>query len=642
MERESKCRKIFKVLLMVVSVLLSGVVAEQPAPYAPSGWRPNGPAFELPQRPLPPQKQEYLPPVDPRRPFTPNNYDDTVDVSVQGLPVPEQRPIFQLSPINGQQYTGPSINADISKLNPSFQQMQYQQQLEKARQFARQREFEATRANTPSNGLPNQQSPRQFAFQTTSTTSTIKPELKTPKAETTTEPIDLNEGESFDDERDINDNKEKVSVEVSKQNLQEYPPELFLRPLAQLNAQPQFISLAQLGQLRAPLYYQPEQTAPAPGFDGPAHLSALPSVLAQRELLSQQAVAPSQAFAQNPLIVQQEQPALLQEPLNQYQPIINEYQPVQPQVQSFPQYQPQQVVVQPQGLNPIQSNQFPQQQPNQFVQPQQPNLFVQAQQPNQFAQPQQPNLYVQPQQPNQFAQPQQPNVFVQPQQPNTFVQQQPNQFAQPQQPTQFPQPRQPKDVEEIEQNDQQFVYQNYQPQFYQPQPANQYQNLEQPLFLAQPALNYQNQDQIYQNQFIPQQYDPNQYQVQPQQVFQDQNALQSGLDINQQGNGIEADQGEEAEEDEQEGPKATAVATAFGTRTQPRVFAKYGAPTQREQETTTTESSVQDVTEPDDAPAIAQATAVASGRRNARFRSRRVRPIFTLDRSGHLVLSQNQ
>lgn len=348
--------------------------------------------------------------------------------------------------------------------------------------------------------------------------------------------------------------------------MQEYPPELFLRPLAQLNTRPQFISLAQFGQLRAPLYYQPDttQAAPAPGFDGPAHLSALPSVLAQRELLSQQAVVPNQGFAQNPIILQQEQPALLQEPLNQYQPTINEYQPAQAQVQPLPQYQPQQVIGQPQVPYQIQPNQLPQQQPGQFAQPQQPNVYVQPQQPNQFLQPQQPNVYVQPQQPNQFAQ--QPNVFVQAQQPSLFAQPQPNQFAQPQQPTQFPQPQRPKDVEEIEQNDQQVVYQNYQPQFYQPQPANQYQNLEQPLYLAQPALNYQNQDQIYQNQFIPQQYDPNQYQVQPQQVFQDQNALQSGLDLNQQGNGIEAEQGEATEEDEQEGPKVTAVATAFGTR----------------------------------------------------------------------------
>ncbi|XP_050358014.1 transcription factor SPT20 homolog [Nymphalis io] len=613
-----------KELLIVASLLLSGVVAEPQAPYPPSGWRPNGPAFELPeQRPqsLTPQKQQYLPPVDPRRPLPPNNFDDAVDVSVQGLPVPEQQPIFQVSPINGQQYTGPTINADVGRLNPSFQQAQYQQQLEKARQFARQREFEATRANIPSNGLPNQQSPRQFAFQTTSTTTiTQTPEFKTPKTETTTEPIDLNEGESLDDANDTKDQKQKVSVEVSKQNLQEYPAELFLRPLSQLNTQPQFISLAQLGQLRAPLYYQPEQVAPVTqGFDGPEHLSVLPSVLAQRQL-NQQAITQNQDFAQNPIIVQQEQAALIQEPLNQYQPIINAYQPAQPQAQAYPQYQPQPVVVQPQILNQIQPNQFPQQQPNQFAQPQQPNPFAQPQQPNEFTQPQQPHVYVQSQQPNQFLQPQQPNIYAQPQQPN-----------------QFPQPQQPKDVEEIEQTDQQVVYQNYQPQFYQPQfPANQYQNPEQPLFLTQPAA-YQNQDLFYQNQFLSQQYDPTQYQVQPQQVFQDQNALQSGLDINQQGNGIEQDEEAEQDEQEDEGPTATAVATAFGTRTQPRIIAQYGAPAQ--EQPTTTESSTQ---EAEDVPAVAQATAVSSGRRNARFRSRRVRPVFTVDRSGHLVLEQNQ
>ena len=37
-------------LLAVISLLVSGAVAEPPAPYAPSGWRPDGPAFVLPQR----------------------------------------------------------------------------------------------------------------------------------------------------------------------------------------------------------------------------------------------------------------------------------------------------------------------------------------------------------------------------------------------------------------------------------------------------------------------------------------------------------------------------------------------------------------------------------------------------------------
>lgn len=318
-------------------------------------------------------------------------------------------------------------------------------------------------------------------------------------------------------------------MEISKQNVQEFRPELLLNPLSQLNLQPQFIPLGQFGQLKAAIYYQPGGIQ---GFDGPAHLSALPSVLAQRELLSRQQQLQNQDFAQNPIIVQ-DQPALVQEPLNQYQPIINQYQPIQPQVQAFPSIQPQSVVVQPQVVNQLQPQptRFPQQ-PDQFGQ--QPNQFSlqpgQFQEPAQF--PQQPNLF--PQQPNQF--PQQPAQF--PQQPNQF----------PQQPDQSPLS---KDVEQIEQNDQQVVYQNYQPQFY--QPANQYQN-EQQLFLAQPGLI--NQNQLYQPLV---QYDQSQAQV-----YQDQNALQSGLEIDQ-GNDLEGNEQEDLETDD-EGSKATAVATAFGAR----------------------------------------------------------------------------
>ncbi|CAH0718434.1 unnamed protein product, partial [Brenthis ino] len=630
-----------KELLTVVSLVLSGVVTQPPAPYPPSGWRPNGPSFDLPQRPqsLPPQKQQYLPPVDPRRPLPPNNFDDNVDLSVQGLPiVVEKQPIFEVSPINGQLYNGPSINADIAKLNPSFQLAQYQQQLEKALQFERQRQFEAARANYPSNGLPNQQPPKQFASQPSSstTTTTPKPEFKSPKPETTTE-SDLNEGETLENPEG---QTEKVSVEVSKQNLQEFRPELLLSPLSQLNAQPQFVTLDQFGQLKAPIYYQPVQ---GQGFDGPAHLSALPSVLAQRELLSQQQQQlQNQGFAQNPIIVQQDQSL---EPINQYQPLIAQYQPIQPQIQGFPQIQPQRVIVQPQVVNQLQPqpNLVPQQpdqyaqQPNQFSLqagqfPQQPRQFPQqpaqyplqpAQFPQQPAQlPQQPSQY--PLQPGQF--PQQPDQFAQ--QPNQFPQQ-PGQF--PQQPSQFPQ--QSKDVEEIEPNDQQVVYQNYQPQFY--QPTNQYQNAEQPLFLAQPGLI--NQNQFYQNPIV--QYDPNQSQPQ---VYQDQNALQSGLDIDQGNDLDQADEQEDLEKDD-EGSKATAVATAFGARTQPRVFAQYGAPIPKVQANPEYPTTVApQESESDDGPAIAQATAVATGRRNAKLRSRRVRPIFTLDRSGHLVLAQQQ
>ncbi|XP_023943605.2 transcription factor SPT20 homolog [Bicyclus anynana] len=677
-----------KELLTLVSLVLSGVVAQ--APYPPSGWRPDGPAFVTPERTqfVSPQ-QQYLPPVDPRRPLTPNGFDEG-DVSVQGLPIIEPQQIFEVSPINGQQYTGPSINADIQRLNPSFQQAQYQQQQEKALQFARQREFENNRARFPSSTLPNQQSPRQFASPpTTTTTTTAKPELKTPQAETTTESINLNEGETLDD--NTKEQKDKVSVEVTKQNIQEYPPEIFLNPFAQLKLQQQFVPFGpQFGQLRAPLFYQPAQLQDGrTGFDGPAHLSALPSVLAQRELLSQQ--AQGQGFAQNPIIVQQ-QPGFIQEPVNKFQPMppiqraqqpvqpvdpeqneepdqdderdVEPLQPTQPS-QDYPQIQAQPVILQQQPINQIQPNQF--QQPQLQYQPQ-PQLQFQSQ-PVQFAQPQyqpQPQLPVQPQviQPSQFPQPQlqyqpqpqliqpqqaQPNPYPQPQlqfqpqpaQPNQFPQPQLQFQPQPAQPNQFLQPQRPKDVEEIEPTDQQVVYQNYQPQFYQPQfQGNQYQTPEQPLFVGQPqqTFAYQNQEQFYQNQFPQQQYDPNQ--AQP----QDGQPLQSGLDINQQGNDI--DQQEEQEnEQEEEGPKVTAVATAFGTRTQPRVFAKYGAPIPKVQQSpgyeTTTEQAQEEPQE-EDAPAVAQATAVASGRRNAKLRSRRVRPIFTLDRSGHLVLAQQQ
>lgn len=44
----------------MISLLVSGAVAEPPAPYAPSGWRPSGPAFELPQPGQAAQQQVML------------------------------------------------------------------------------------------------------------------------------------------------------------------------------------------------------------------------------------------------------------------------------------------------------------------------------------------------------------------------------------------------------------------------------------------------------------------------------------------------------------------------------------------------------------------------------------------------------
>ncbi|XP_041985766.1 mediator of RNA polymerase II transcription subunit 15-like isoform X2 [Aricia agestis] len=561
--------------VLILLSLVCGVMLE--APYPASGWRPDGPAFD-------PTRGQQPYPFDPRNP---NNLDG-VDVSVQGLPTAEQQ-IFQLSPINGQQYSGPSVNADVAKLNPQLQQAQYQQQLQIAREFARQRELEAAARQA---NRQTYQAPGTFGQ-----TTTAKPSRN---PEETTVPFDLNEGETLDASRN---QPEKVSVEITKQNIQEYPAELFLSPLTQLN-QAQFVQLQQLGQLQnTPVIYQQIQAEPQ-GFDGPAHLAALPSVLAQRELFQQQ------QLSQNPIVVQQEAVA---QPAPQYQ--LNQYQPIQPQIPVQQQIQPQYQPGQPQ----IQTAQYQPAQPQ--FQPGQPQF-----QPGQTQfQPGQPQIQtafpVQPQfQPNPY-QPTQPQFPVTP-----SGQYQPQVVFQPQSPK-F-QPANPDDVEEIETNQQQqpqFAYQfqqpNQQPQVYQPQ---FYQPNQQPI-IVQPL----------DNQLI-------QFYQQQQNLETNQQGLQSGLDINQQGNDIE-----EKDRENDDTTTATAVATAFGTRTQPRVVAQYGVPSTVQRQPTpryrTTTEAAQEEPATEDGPAIAEATAVAngSGRRNARLRSRRLRPVFTLDKSGHLVLAQN-
>lgn len=71
------------------------------------------------------QPQQYLPPVDPRIPSRPPPQYPEEDVSVQGLPpAQEQRPLFQTSPLAGQQYSGPGFNKDLRNLDQSFQQSQ--------------------------------------------------------------------------------------------------------------------------------------------------------------------------------------------------------------------------------------------------------------------------------------------------------------------------------------------------------------------------------------------------------------------------------------------------------------------------------------------------------------------------------------
>ncbi|CAH0697817.1 unnamed protein product [Spodoptera exigua] len=676
-----------KELLAVISLLVSGAVAEPPAPYAPSGWKPDGPAFILPQRGQNQQPAQYLPPsasLDPRYPNPSVEYgtpQEEEDVSVQGLPPQrEEVPFFQRSPVNGKQNVGPGFNSDLQNLDQGLKQTQFQEQQQRYREFERQQQRDAQ--FNAANRLPRPQIPAQFAPRTT-TSTTEQPTTEASTEASTTE-LNLNEGETLES----SDKDAKVSVEVAKQKIQEYPGELFLSSLAQLQFQPQFVPIQQFGQLRAPLILQSVQSQSqkqVAGFDAQTHFAALPSILAQQQLQQQKL---EQGY-QNPAVFVAEQPQAQIQPVTAYQqpqfqaePIavqpaqavqpqgfyaqpnvepVAQYQPVNAfpqQLQPAPQFTAQPVVLQPQGVNQLQPAPFQPQQPAQF-QPQQPAQF----QPQQLDQYQPQTVQFQPQ-PAQF-QPQQPAQF-QPQQPDQYqpqtvqFQPQPAQFQpqpaqfQPQpaqfqpQPAQFqpsqPQPQPDQENQDAESNDNN----NYQPQLYQQPflvPANQYQAQYQPQpgYIQAQLINYPGQDvnqfqqQLFQGQLEPQ----NQY---PQ--SQSPDALQSGLDVNQQGNDIEEPQ--EQEEEQDEGNKATAVATAFGTRTQPRVQPKYGAPrpvprVQAAPRTvTTTESTAEEVTE--DGPVVAQAVAIADGNRkkSAKLRSRRVRPVFTLDRSGHLVLAQGQ
>lgn len=348
----------------------------------------------------------------------------------------------------------------------------------------------------------------------------------------------MNEREILEDSEPVSAKQtkaKKVSVEVSRQNLQEYPGELFLSSLAQLQLQPQFVPLQ---QVRSQIVLQQAQEQKQ-GFDGPTHFAALPSVLAQQQLQNQY---------QNPALLVASQPAnpelYVQPAVPQFQPVnyqpsqeqtfvpqsnpdaetvsvqqpVPRYQPVNYQPQAFPQLQPQPPVLQPQ----------PQYQPVAF----QPQYQPVALQPQPQLQPValQPESQLQP-----VALPLQPQGQYQP----SF----------PRKPQQTNQVAQKPDREELDES----YNQNQQPQLYQqPLEPIQYQP-NQNLFPAQlivQDLNQYNQQQYLQPQVI-------------QQNFQGQDQLQSGLDVNQEGNDI--DQAEDKEE-EDENPRATAVATVFGTR----------------------------------------------------------------------------
>ncbi|XP_063390265.1 DNA translocase FtsK-like isoform X2 [Cydia fagiglandana] len=635
--------------LLAVFCVIGAAVAEAPAPYAPSGWRPDGPAFELPQRG---QNPNYLPPVDPRTPA--NIPDADVDVTVQGLPPrQEQQPIFQPSPISGQQYVGPNFNADIRSLDQGLNQAQIQQQ--KAREFARQKQ--ENEARLPSTISPNQYNTRTTVNSRTpvnpnQSTITPRPDFRT--TSTTPADLDLNEGETDEVGSPAVSEKQRVSVEVSKLNIQEYPPELFLNPLAQLRLQP-----VQFGQ--SPIVISGEQSQKqVAGFDAQTHFAALPSIIAQQQLAQQQLDQQRALLQQYPgnqafvvsgqtsnrgFLIQSPQPL---QPIAQLQPLVQPLAPIQGQ----------NVVLQPQGVNQIQPN---------FEQPKKENEDDEQRDDGQSQQPQvqtqfgfQPQPQVIYQQQPQELQPQgfqpqglqpqgfqpqglQPQGFQQPQ----LIYQQPEAF-QPQAETVSQQGYQPQQVSfqqaypqpalqpafQQPQADQPQIYQpqtSYQPQTYQPQfyvPNKQIQGQ----LVSIPA---QNLDQFYQQQFQQQQLSQS----------QGQDALQSGFDVNQQGNSLDQND-KESEENTDGGATATAVATAFGTRTQPRAFSTYGAPIPRAQNTATTEAPAEEVTT-EEGPAIAEATAVARGgrRKSAKLRSRRIRPdspVFTLDKSGRLVLVSGQ
>ncbi|XP_063370540.1 uncharacterized protein LOC134658806 isoform X7 [Cydia amplana] len=642
--------------LLAVLCVIGAAVAKAPAPYAPSGWRPEGPAFELPQRG---QNPNYLPPVDPRTPA--NIPDADIDVTVQGLPPrQDQQPVFQPSPIGGQQYVGPNFNADIRSLDQGLNQAQFQVQQQKAREFARQKQ--ENEARFPSTISPNQFNPRTTVNSRTPsnpTQSTITPRPDFRTTSTTPADLDLNEGETDEVGSPAVSEKQTVSVEVSKQNIQEYPPELFLNPLAQLRLQP-----LQFGQ--SPIVIPGEQSQKqVAGFDAQTHFAALPSIIAQQQLAQQQLVQQRALLQQYPgnqafvvsgqtsnrgFLIQSPQPL---QPVAQLQPLVQPLAPIQGQ----------NVVLQPQGAKQIQPNFEKPKQENeddddeqrdddQSQQPQVQTQFGFQPQPQVIYQQQPQGLQPQGFQPQglqpQGFQPQglQPQGFQQPQliyqQPEAFQPQtetvsqqafQPQQVYQPQQVAfQQAQPAlQP--AFQQSQADQPQIYQpqtSYQPQTYQPQfyaPDQQIQGQ----LVSVPA---QNVDQYYQQQFQQRQLSQS----------QGQDALQSGFDVNQQGNSL--DQNDKESDENTDGATATAVATAFGTRTQPRVFSTYGSPIPRAQNAATTEAPAEEVTT-EEGPTIAQATAVARGgrRKSAKLRSRRIRPdspIFTLDKSGHLVLASEQ
>lgn len=386
--------------------------------------------------------------------------------------------------------------------------LQFQKQQETFRTISRDREFNTRTRQQNNIGVPSVQTPRQF--QTSTYPSITEPTKTTGNTNDSTdnfrftEPEQITANPSNDDKDATYKKKTESPVEITKQNLQEIAPEIYLSPLTQQ------ISLQQLGQLRAPVFYQPN-AASIPqfnqkliasnfGYDGPLHLAALQSILSSQ----------NQGLAQAQLIQNQNQGSFEQMPSmvlvnkNEEQENVypgqqfNQQQPLYPQ-----QLQP--VLVRNQGF--ISENQY--QQSREYLQP---NLNTPQQNDsndndNEYNKNFTPQFVINP-----------PQVY----QPQEV--QYPQQF--------YTAPEQNANDDQGQQNQMAFANQyqiQYRPELVQYQPGNQ------------------NLVQYYQNQ-TPQ---------------QNQNGDTQNNFQDNQGNDLEQTEKDSSDEDDS---SVTAVATAFGTR----------------------------------------------------------------------------
>ncbi|XP_011551959.3 putative mediator of RNA polymerase II transcription subunit 12 [Plutella xylostella] len=357
---------------LAVLLLVAAVAAE--GPYAPSGWKPDGPAFELPSRPNHQAPQSPFIPVDPRNPsFRP----DVDDVTVQGLPVTEVTREFSQSPVSGLQYDGISINAALQSLNQQLHGVQFQKQVEQFNDLEKQR--------------------YEFSFTPLQTGQPDKPLKKTTQTQAPTTTEANNGNDILDVNRPSPPKRDDVEVEVTKQRIETYPPEAFLAPLTQVSF------LSNPGDIfRVPITQQLNQNVLPANYASLGPLTVDPTlsqlqeqtVFPDRELLSKGFLVPDVPEQRTGFIIarepvysqyQQQTPVFLEpltiQPTNEAVP-ITQAQPaltIQPQIN---QYQGQRNNENVQAKEAKQNNNKPEkirQQPNQ------PNVQSQEDQAHQQA-----------------------------------------------------------------------------------------------------------------------------------------------------------------------------------------------------------------------------------------------------------------